>query len=282
MTTYLEKDVDENMRLISWNVAGRVGALSGQVEGLMGYVPDIVALQEVTAATVPLWRSELARRQYHVLASFDLAKNLRELVGGRKYGVLLASRWPLQALPPTEFPIPWPERVVSAVIDAPCGEIECHNTHLPAGVSHGYIKVQTFEGIHERLSRWAGHPRILCGDFNSPRAEHEDGTIEPFGGNDKRWSNAELGVIRDLAKHDLADVFRLLNGYEKREVSWVMRRKGRLYGRRFDHVFASRSLSPVGCTYLHELRDQGLSDHAPIEARFEAPRKELTIGGAYQ
>lgn len=241
----------------------------------MDHAPDVLALQEVTTTTVSLWRSKLEDRGHHVLTSLDLAKNRSELVGGRKYGVLLASRWPVQALSPTEFPIPWPERVVSAVIDVPWGEIECHNVHLPAGVSHGYIKVETFEGIRERLGRPGERPRVLCGDFNSPQIERNDGTIVPFGGKDERWSTAELSVIRDLTEHDLPDVFRLLHSFERQEMSWVMRRHGKEYGRRFDHVFASRSLRPVACGYLHPLRELGLSDHSPIEARFNGMMSSL-------
>jgi exonuclease III len=275
LTTFSERDSDESIRLISWNVAGRVRKLPRQVEGLMDHVPDVLALQEVTATTLPLWRSELESRQYHVLTSFDLTENRSELVGGRKYCVLLASRWPAQTLPPSEFSVPWPERVVSAVIDAPWGEIECHNAHLPAGVSHGYIKVETFEGIHERLSRPSGRSRILCGDFNSPQSEREDGTTIPFGSGNARWSSAELSVVRGLAEHDLTDVFRMLHGFHKQEMSWVMKRKGKTYGRHFDHVFASRSLLPVGCGYLHPLREQGLSDHSPIEARFDPKQDQI-------
>lgn len=275
MTTLPRRGVGESIRLISWNVAGRVGKLPRQVEGLMDHLPDVVALQEVTATTVPLWRSELEDRQYNVMTSFDLAENHSELVGGRKYGVLLASRWPVQALAPTEFPIPWPERVVSAIVDTPWEEIECHNAHLPAGVAHGYIKVETFEGIHERLCRPTERPRVLCGDFNSPKSERDDDTVVPFGGNDRRWSAAELSVIRGLVEHDLPDVFRLLHGYRKREVSWVMKRKGKLYGRRFDHVFASRRLRPDACGYLHPLRELGLSDHSPIDACFDPERDQI-------
>ncbi len=106
MTMFSERDSDESIRLISWNVAGRVRKLPRQVEGVMDHAPDVLALQEVTAATLPLWRSELESRQYHVPTSFDLAKNRSELVGGRKYCVMLASRWSAQALPPREFPVP--------------------------------------------------------------------------------------------------------------------------------------------------------------------------------
>lgn len=256
-------------RLISWNVAGRVKKLTAQVNGLAGYKPHVVALQEVTATTIPIWQHELEKQGYRVVTSVDLALNRHELVGGRKYGVLTASQWPIKTLPPTDFAVPWPERVLSVVVDSPWGQIELHNAHLPAGVSHGMTKVETFEGIYKRLSRAAEYPRILCGDFNSPQTELPNGTTIPFGTNNKRWSEAELSVITGLGRYDLRDVYRLLHGFDQQEASWVIRNRGKEYGRRFDHVFASRRLNANACTYLHTLREQGLSDHAPIEARFE-------------
>lgn len=131
------------------------------------------------------------------------------------------------------------------------------------------IKVETFEGIYERLCQDTEYPRILCGDFNSPQTELPNGTTIPFGTNNKRWPEAELSVIIGLGKHDLRDVYRLLHGFDEQETSWVIRNRGKEYGRRFDHVFASRHLNAIACTYLHTLREQGLSDHAPIEACFE-------------
>lgn len=257
------------LHLISWNVAGRVKKLTAQAESLTEHKLHVIASQGVTATTIPLWRRALEGDGYEVIISFDLAGERETLKGGRKYGVLIASHWPIKALPPTDFDIPWPERVLSAVVNSSWGEIECHNAHLPAGVSHGLIKVETFEGIYERLCQNREHPRILCGDFNSPRAELANGTTIPFGTNNKRWSEAELSVITGLRKHDLGDVYRLMHGFEKQEMSWVMWNRGRKHGRRFDHVFASRRLNAAACAYLHVLREQGLSDHAPIEARFE-------------
>lgn len=242
--------------------------LSAQAKSLAEHEPHVVALQEVTAKTIPLWRRELEDREYRVITSFDLTSDHEELVGGRRYGVLTASRWPIEALPLTDFDLPWPERVLSVILYCPWGEVECHNAHLPAGVSHGWIKVETFEGIYERLAIESEIPRILCGDFNSPQIEQADGTTIPFGKGNDRWSSAELSVISGLAEHDLGDVYRSLNGFEKQDASWVMQRLGKQYGRRFDHVFASQHLKPHACHYLHLLREQGLSDHSPIEACF--------------
>ena len=47
------------MRLITWNVNRRVSVLAGQAAALAGREPDVVALQEVTAGSWPLWRAAL-------------------------------------------------------------------------------------------------------------------------------------------------------------------------------------------------------------------------------
>ena len=265
-------------RLISWNVAGRVKKLADQVDSLSDHEPHIIALQEVTKTTIPSWRKELEERGYWVITSFDLVDDPEVFKGGRKYAVLMSSRWPIKALPPMDFGVPWKERVLSVVVNSPWGEIECHNAHLPAGVSHGTTKVETFEGIYERLSQKGDYPRILCGDFNSPKKELTDGTTIPFGAKNERWKEAELSVIRGLDRHDLKDVYRSLHGFEKQEMSWVMWNRGKKHGRRFDHIFASRRLSAIACAYLHSLREQGLSDHAPIEACFE-PEIDAFLSG---
>ena len=82
---------------------------------------------------------------------------------------LVASRWPIRALPPTQ--VPYPERVLSVEIDTPWGvTIELHNVHIPDGSTYELEKIETFEGVFKRLAcpSDAFRPRILCGDFNTP------------------------------------------------------------------------------------------------------------------
>lgn len=272
---------DCRMRLISWNVAYRVGRQPEQLVTVAAIKPHIVALQEVTAKTEPLWRAGLHAREFsHVVSTFELATNHTELTGPRRYGLMLASPWPLQALSPTDFNIPWSERVLSAVMQTPWGEVECHTTHIPPGSSHGWLKVETLEGIYERLARPAKRPRVLCGDFNTPQFEQADGTIVTWGQRRRpsgeyevkrgyeQWDAAERSILAELAVHDLPDVFRLLKGYSANDYSWYLKRGKTRIGRRFDHVFASPALNPMHVDYLHEVRETGLSDHAPITVCF--------------
>ena len=178
----------------------------------------------------------------------------------------------------------WQERLVSALIRYPKVDFEFHVAHIPCGASHGYLKIETLEGIYKFLARKNNkYPRILCGDFNSPQAEttsgeiitwgqkiRKDGQIKLKNGAKKGWDAGERSIIQDLAKYDLHDIFRLLNGYGAQEFSWLLYRKGKIIAsRRFDHIFASKRLNPVKCQYIHSFREESLSDHSAIEATFK-------------
>lgn len=257
------------MRLVSWNVARRVKRRQERIDAIAGMHPDILALQEVTPTNVPLYRRDLpAIGLEHIVDCFELAPEPALLKGPRRCGELIASRRPLTPLDPAGFAVPWPERVLSAVVHDRSGDVELHTTHVPPGASHDWIKIEHFEGLAARLRLHSDRPRILCGDFNSPKSESIDGTVTCWG-NGGRWTQGERSVIVDLRGHDLADVFRTLNGYEAEESSWYWRGRGRRIGRRFDHIFASVALQARECRYEHQLRETGLSDHSPIVADFD-------------
>ena len=48
------------MRVITWNVASRVSRQPEQAQAIAAVGADVVALQEVTSRTLPLWRVALA------------------------------------------------------------------------------------------------------------------------------------------------------------------------------------------------------------------------------
>jgi exodeoxyribonuclease III len=190
---------------------------------------------------------------------------------------LTASRWPLVELPAVAAP--FPERVLSLVVEAPAGPLELHNAHIPSARSRGFLKVETCEAIHERLARPSDRHRILCGDLNLPRAETLDGEVITFAEDHpewlERWDAAERSILPGLAEWDLIDSFRALHGYERQDASWVLHtRSRRKAGLRIDHVLASSSLRARWCDYHHGWREQGLSDHSGLEAIFEPIRED--------
>lgn len=274
----------QDWKLVSWNLAGRSRRAGEQIQALQTELPDVVTLQEVTTGSLSILTDGSAEIGLtHIIDSFSLAPNPEELTGKRRYGEIIASRWPVKALPPTEF-VPWPERFLSGEIEHPAGEIEIHTTHIPPGSSNGWIKVEMLEGIYRRLACEADHRRILTGDFNTPQSEKRDGTVVTWGqyeeggevlmwkrwrgGAGEDWDRGERSVLVGLREFDLTDVYRRLNGYERQESSWYWCGRTPPIGRRFDHVFASKSLNAVECRYVHEWRENGLSDHSGMVVTF--------------
>ena len=251
------------MRVITWNVAGRVTRQPEQAEVVAGVGADIVALQEVTARTWPLWRSALLDAGF---VACECALDGAGAVSGRRaLGVLTAARQPLERLPVPDG-LPWPERVLCCR----SGEVEVVNLHSPISPSPELAKVRTHEALFAHLTAGAPGPRILCGDLNTPRRELPDGEVLTFAHDSagrlrpergERWHAAERALVRGLRDHGWVDAFRALHGYGERHASWTFaRNRG---GWRLDHVLA-HDLRPVAAAYAHDWRLAGLSDHSAL------------------
>ena len=257
------------VRLISWNVARRVTVLAEQAAAVGERAPDVLALQEVTARTLPLWEAACATLGLgHVACSLRDADPARVPAGPRRTGVLLASRAPLEqragAARSRGRSRRWPRA---------SDGIEYHVVHVP-NAANGAIKPRTLAAVRAGLAARSG-PRVLCGDLNTPRREHPDGTVWSFARDGRGrlrearagfWDEAELGVVPGLRELGFTDAFRALNGYGSREPSWAFRHGG---GWRLDHVFCSAELEPRACAYHHDWRLRGLSDHSALEADLE-------------
>ena len=258
------------MRLISWNVARRVERLAAQAAALAGREPDVVALQEVTARSWPLWRAALETIGLpHAICSLDGADPARAPIGRRRTGVVIAARRPLAAA--DAIPVPWPETTVAAV----AGGVTVHAAHVP-NAANGWIKPDTLAALRTGLEATSG-PRVLCGDLNTPRRESPDGAVISFARDSRgrlrpergdRWDQAELGIVPGLRELGFADAFRAVHGYASREPSWVWRHGG---GWRLDHVFASAELGVAAAGYHHAWRDAGMSDHSALEVDLRPP-----------
>lgn len=149
----------------------------------------------------------------------------------RTLGVLVASRWPVALLERAEALVPWPEKVLSATVATPNGSLELHAVHVPNGSANQWVKIETLQGIAKLLSCSSAVPRILCGDFNTPKHELPDGRIVTWaqdlqldgtirtqkyrkGRAADEWDEGERAVLLGLSGWDLPDVFRQLHGYE--------------------------------------------------------------------
>lgn len=254
--------------LLSWNVAGRVALLEEQVARVIGYRCDLVCLQEVAPATAPRWISALVQDGHAYVGVAEVQP--RDAAPRRPLSVLIASRW--DATEVGVEGLPWAERVLAVRTNG----LEVVGVHSPISPSPGLAKVLTHEALHRHLAAGSG-PRILCGDLNTPRAEHEDGRVWTFARDrygrlredrGQRWDEAELALIKGLEQFGFRDVYREQHGPQG-VISWAWgRSRG---GYRLDHLIASDEVRVSWVEYLHEWRNDRLSDHSPLAAELVWP-----------
>jgi exonuclease III len=227
---------------------------------------DVVALQEVTARTLPLWRASLAEAGYAAVRTAPIAAGRT-----RPLAVLTAARSPLEVLPAPE--VPWPERILCTRL----GDVELVNLHSPIAPAPELAKIRTHEAVAAHLARLPPGPRILCGDLNTPRRELDDGDVMTFAYTSsgklrpergERWDRAERALVHGLRERGWVDAYRALHGYGHRSASWTFADdRG---GWRLDHVLLER-LRPVAAEYAHDWRRAGLSDHSALIVDTELP-----------
>jgi len=278
------------MILLTWNLNSRTNNIKEQLDAITKYKADVLAFQEVTMGSLGKLKEYLPEMGYkNILESFSLSKEKKKPTGKRKYGQIIASKYKLKKRSPEKFNVPWRERILSADILTDKGKIEIHTTHIPPGASNGTIKIEMLEGIFKKLNRKTKKLRILCGDFNTPQFELEDGTIVTWGqivkytglttgdlrrdlkiskSKDSDWDKGERDIFEKLKNKNLIDVYRHLHGYKKKDHSWRTHGE-RKTGRRFDHIFASEELNVIECKYDHKVRERGLSDHSAMVAEFD-------------
>lgn len=263
------------MRVITWNVARRSSRLAEQGAALATREPDVVALQEVTDTTLPLWRAVLERIGLpYVRASLDDADPGRAPAQRRRTGVLVGSRAALGD-PSAKLPVPWSETAVAVVAAGAIGPVEIHCLHVP-NAANGRVKARTLQAIRAGLEAAAPMARVVCGDLNTPRRELKSGEVLSFARDSRgrlrpergpEWDEAELGVVPGLRELGYRDAYRSLHGYGSREPSWTWQRiAGHGGGWRLDHLFMSAELDAAACLYHHSWREDGLSDHSALEA----------------
>ena len=259
------------MLLLSWNLAGRQKRLHEQADVVLALGADVICLQEITPVTAPAWIERLESEGYRV----EVADMPRARESSRPLGVLIAAREAFALVAVAD--VPWPERVLCARLESGA---EVVNVHSPVSPKPGLAKVRTHEAVFRHLAAPAAHPRLLCGDLNTPRREHPDGGVWTFARDrtgklrpdrGERWDAAESALIRGLEPHGFRDAFREVNGFESKEPSWEWPRHGGGY--RLDHLIVSEQIGVEDCRYAHEWRRElRLSDHSALAAQLSVPR----------
>ena len=275
------------VKVVSWNVKGGLrgdrSRARRQLELLVERDPDVIALQEITEDNYPAWDAGLRAAGYVLTSGLDLVRapyppppyhpdSRTSSQIHRLYFNLIASRTGCEELPglgwedPTEAATAFPEKYLAAQIELDGRVVSIHNAHLPPGKTRGIFKVHHFEAIARRIDAETG-PTILCGDFNAPLLEDEEGPNvtgrsardAPRGGWSElydRWNAAEERV---LTHPHLRDAYRAVRKPgDPFPVSHYTGNPSRKMGtKRYDYIFVSEHFETERCIYLTDWLDRG-------------------------
>tara|TARA_B110000438_G_scaffold298098_1_gene345649 strand:- start:1313 stop:2167 length:855 start_codon:yes stop_codon:yes gene_type:complete len=277
----------QTISILTWNLNSRTNDLviNRQIGLIRNYMPDIVTLQEITVNSLEKIRKLLIKIGYNnIVSSFDICNHISLLAGKRKYGQIIASKLDLTSDKPSNFDIPFIERVLTVNLKLNGRKIKIHTTHAPPGSSNGIVKINHFNGIYNYFLNSKDDMHILSGDFNTPKHEHiELGLItwgqtltkdnkvifsrskESDGCSAEEWDEGERKIMLGLPDIGLKDVYRELYSYEIQDYSWILKRKGEIISqRRYDHIFASTKFNYNSAEYIHTPLKTKISDHSAL------------------
>jgi len=290
------------MKLISWNVrnCGKNG-VAALVDALSTRKPQVVALQDINRTSVAHFEAAFSR-----IGLSHVVHTLHDDSEIHPTGVLVASCFRIDRLLSASYAILWPtgpssphrekiakhwsRRTLFVTVNSHQGAVQLYNVYVTPGVHKEYVedkkveypwlKIDLLSGSYQTLCMNTDTLRILCGDFNTPQEEYCDGKIITWGYwkeksgeytlDDPQLHDAEIRILQGLAAYDMSDVYRSLHGYANTSSKEIWNWKNR----RYDHIFASKALSPQTVEYLQAFRIDRLSDHAPIEVIFEPDKIE--------
>lgn len=164
------------MRLVSYNIHKGIGGrdrrynLERIIEVLQALEADFYCLQEVTI-DLPRTSSHdqadiLAARFQPLISTYQ--QNVHWKVGG--YGNQILTRWPMleHHRISLQFGQKKPRGAQLIVVETPSGRLRVTNWHL--GLSEGERHWQAQRLLtHPVFRETAGHPTVMCGDFNDWR-----------------------------------------------------------------------------------------------------------------
>ena len=223
-------------------MAGRVRRQPEQAEVVAAVGADVVALQEVTARTLPLWRDALAEAGF--AARGVRPRRPPEATGRRLLGVLTAAREPLERLPePAD--VPWPERCSGCRT----GGVEVLNLHSPIAPAPELARSAPTRRSPPTSRRCRRRRGSSAATSTRRAASCPGGDVLTFAFDSaarlrpergERWDAAERALVHDLrARHGWTDAYRALHGYGERSASWTF--KDDRGGWRLDHVLVARA-----------------------------------------
>ena len=224
------------MRVITWNVAGRVSRQPEQAQAIAAVGADVVALQEVTSRTLPLWRAALADER------------LQRVRDGARRAARDAPRGGCSGSSPPRAnrSCACPRRPTCRGRSASCAacaaDVEVVNLHSPIAPAPDLAKVRTHEALAAYLAAGSDGRGSCAATSTPPVASSPTATCSPSP------TTARAGCAPSAASAGTAPsepsctgcaptvgrAFRALHGYGERQASWTFARdRG---GWRLDHV----------------------------------------------
>ena len=155
--------------------------------------------------------------------------------------VFIASKIPFELQLPASGLNEYQDQIIKACFPA----FEFYQCYFPHKKEHHLFQTLFNELKKEKTA-------IIMGDLNTGK-NLLDQVAHSF------WYAKEF---MNLDQHNCVDAFRFLHG-DVQEFSWYSHNK---QGYRYDHCFISNEIKPIlkSCYYLHQYREQGLSDHSPM------------------
>jgi len=227
------------VKVISWNILQGGGRrLADICLQLMDWSPDIVTLQEVRDSSVNQLNESLS--SCGLKYSF-----VPETESASENTLYIASREPLDA---GEFQI---ERSgLCHILEAETMGITLLPVHFPQKA----LQIPLFESVLEDTPSLLQRKCLFLGDMNCG-IPFQDST-------DKTFVNTKY--FQALKEAGWVDLYRQCHGEKAQDFSWISPRTQR--GFRYDHAMGSASLAEatIECRYIHEVREEGLSDHSAM------------------
>ena len=254
------------MRIATWNVNGLRARLEFLILWLRERRPDLVGLQEIKLTDDQFPHAPLEAEGY------------RAVVHGQKgwNGVAILSRVPIEV---TQKGLPGQDELGARLITARVGRLSFTTVYCPNGKDLGHAdfprKLAWLDALnaHLRGQQIAGHPAVLCGDFNISPAP-----IDSW--NEDRLRGTIFHTVEERARFaaileaGLLDLFRRAHP-DARAFSWWDYRAGafpRNEGLRLDILLGTGEVADrlqaanIDRDYRKKKGALIASDHAPVYA----------------
>lgn len=276
----------ERLRLVSWNVANRVGDATrrqGEFLAQLDPLPDVVLLQEVNRRSVETLCEVAGMEWLH--CAVDLRRPQPDDTPVRRRGVAITGRTPPPAAVRLLDDLPLPERLLIAALPVGVQVVHVASYHAPPGVSWFQKKPQQAVRFTQWLAMVTG-PAAFGADANTPLVDAIDfsqaRTHWHTGDRKLKGASGDDLLVGPAKVHRLEDALRRWLGSHPEELERLRaerpggplalsHRTGRRKlhpgtDRRFDSIWVSHHFEVEAVAYPYEACLDAGSDHAAVIA----------------